>query len=392
MKQRRLEVILKTVERCNINCTYCYFFNGIDQSYLSNPKYISMQTIYAVADFLAQGCKELKYDMVRIYLHGGEPMMQKRSSFDEMCSTFYSVISPIAQLEIVIQTNGILVTEEWIDLFSKYEIGIGVSLDGPKHINDIDRIDHQGKGTYDRVLKGINLLQAAYEEGRIGKIAALCVINPLHSAKEIYRHLVDDLKIETIDFLLPDLNYEMMERHTVETGFKAEDYGNFLCDAFDEWVKDDNPSIFVRVLNSTLSLLTGGHTHLLNFGPSDGSLEAITISSKGDVAPDDTLRSANPELMNTQKNVANSKLSDCLSSPIFKAIKYSQINIANTCQECEWGKICRGGLPLHRYSVENCFDNPSVMCDGLKILYHKVTSYILSKGFPINKLENILFN
>lgn len=388
--KKKLEVILKTVERCNLNCTYCYFFNNIDKSYLLHPKYISLNTVKSIANFLSESIKANNFDKIRIYFHGGEPMMQKKADFDLMCKIFKEQILPKAELDLVIQTNGTLVTDEWIELFSKHQVGVGISLDGPKIYNDSARIDHRGKGTYDRVREGIKKLQDAHKENKIGNIAALTVINPAHHSKTIYRHFVDDLKIYTLDFLLPDMNYEQMAKHTEETGYTALNYGQYLCDIFDEWTKDDNPEISVRILNSALSLMTGGVARLLNFGMPDSSIEAITIASNGDISPDDTVRSADPALMNLNENVNKSTLKECLESKLFKTIKAQQLDIHENCKECLWGNVCGGGFAVHRYSAERGFNNPSVMCDGLKLIYKKIATYLLNNGYSRHELEKTL--
>jgi|HubBroStandDraft_2_1064218.scaffolds.fasta_scaffold74821_2 uncharacterized protein len=73
---RDLDVILKTVERCNIACKYCYFFFGGDTSYEQHPPYISRDTLQAVANFLKVGVTDLAIPRLKINFHGGEPMMQ----------------------------------------------------------------------------------------------------------------------------------------------------------------------------------------------------------------------------------------------------------------------------------------------------------------------------
>src|SRR5438105_10663432 len=80
-----LEVILKTVERCNIACRYCYFFFGGDTSYERHPPCITRATVNEVAGFLKAGAVDLGIDKLQIDFHGGEPLMQKLCDFDWMC-------------------------------------------------------------------------------------------------------------------------------------------------------------------------------------------------------------------------------------------------------------------------------------------------------------------
>lgn len=73
-KISRLEVVLKIVERCNIDCTYCYFFNGQDESFKKHPKSISKNTVNQVSVFLKAAIDDLHIDEIMIIFHGGEPM------------------------------------------------------------------------------------------------------------------------------------------------------------------------------------------------------------------------------------------------------------------------------------------------------------------------------
>lgn len=384
---KKLEVILKTVERCNINCTYCYFFNGGDDSYKFHPPYISLDTIKNTATFLSKACDDFKLEAIQIDFHGGEPTMQKKDQFDAMCQHFYDTLSKKVDLTFALQTNGMLVNDEWIKLFSKYNVSIGVSIDGSKEYNDIARIDHNGNGTYDRVVAGIRKLQQASKEGKVSKISSLSVINTEYPAKEMYRHLVDILNITQFDFLLPDFTHENFAN---QNPLK---YGKYLCNLFDEWVIDDLPNIKVRILRSTLSMLLGRNSELLDLGPENNDMFAFTIASNGDLSPDDTLRTTDPKLIFTNANVNNIDLKEFLDFPIFEALSRAKRELPQKCADCCWNKLCNGGMTINRYSKERIFDNPSVYCEGLKVFYAHVTSYLISKNISFDVIaKNLQIN
>lgn len=381
MKQqlKHLEVILKTVERCNINCTYCYFFNGGDQSYLKHPPYISQKTIKQIANFLKQGCLEMQVKSLKIDFHGGEPLMQKIDDFNRMCETFIDVLAPATQLEFNLQTNAMLINDRWIEALAKYRVGIGVSLDGPPEYNDIYRLDKRGRSTYDKVVKGIRLLQHAAKDYPFLEPAVLCVINPDYSAKRIYRHFVDELKFTSIDFLLPDITHDMA---TTMANFQPAVYGEFLKTIIAEWTYDDNPEIFIRILNSVLTMLLGGATALHGFGVEKDDFTAFTIASNGLLSPDDTLRSADTILMETGLTAYNATLKQFVNSPIMRLLNNSAATLPEDCAGCPWTPICRGGSLIHRYSKDELFTNKSVLCPSLITLFHTVNDYLLAHNVP----------
>ena len=380
----RLEVILKTVERCNLNCSYCYFFHGEDKSYKKHPPLISWNTIQNLTTFLVRGIRELKIKSIQIDFHGGEPTLQKKIDFDRMCQHFRDHLEPLTELTFALQTNATLINDEWIELFSKHRVSIGISIDGPKVINDRFRIDHKGLGSYDRTIAGLQKIQYAVQEGKIEGVAALCVINPKNNALDLYTHLVHELKIKQLDFLLPDYTHY---------NFRDEDsdeYGKFLCDLLHAWVADDDPFIRVRILNSALSLLTGGKTYLKGFGPAFDKIEAITVSSNGDLSPDDSLRSGIPHLMN-KYNVDSISLAKFFVMPEMKKVIQASQNSPDICKSCCWENICGGNALISRYSLEKGFNNASVFCSGLKTFYNAVTKYLIENGVSIDKIKETLF-
>jgi uncharacterized protein len=381
-----LIVILKTVERCNINCTYCYYFNGIDQSYKTRPKYLDPNLFNQLALFLKNAVADFGYQSISVGFHGGEPLMQKKDHFDALCTILKNTLQE--KLLLTIQTNGMLVDDEWIDLFSKHQVAVGVSLDGTKTHNDLYRLDHKGLRTYDRVIVGLNKLHLAYSENKIPSLGLLCVVNPAFNGLEIYKHFVNDLNIRLIDFILPDFNHDNMAAHTLETGITAEHYGKFLCDALEGWIQDDNPQVYIRILDSAISGLLAKESNLSYFGNMGTATPSITINSDGHIAPDDTFRSAAPLLMQTQFNINNASLKEFMAcnNELLSGLDYAIRHIAPSCEECMWKNACGSGSLANRFSTKNLFDNPSVMCGGLKLLFEKLTAFILKSGYPKEKL------
>lgn len=383
---RNLGVVLKTVERCNIDCTYCYMFNMEDNTYLKRPIYLSQDTIKAVAKFLKEGCAAEKIEHLVLEYHGGEPLMQSKEEFDAMCSYFDAELKDTVNVEMVMQTNGMLLDDDWLRLARKYHIGFGMSLDGPKEYHDKYRIDKRGKGTYDKVVEKLQYAQnSPIMQGFPHKVGILAVLNPKFNAKKIYRHFVDDLKLTFFDFLGPFNTYE----HELE--FTAEEYGNFLCDLFDEWVKDNNPKIQIRFLRSILNNFFGKNSLIYGVGPANPlDLPLISIATDGELTPTDELRAIGEGLIYSNANVFNTTLTEFLKSDIFKKISYAQTHLPAKCQTCCWQKVCGGGAIVNRFSKANDFNNPSRYCEGLQMLYRRMTYYLTNNGYSLEDVAKLL--
>ncbi len=376
----RLGIVLKITERCNLDCSYCYYFNGIDQSFKSMPARITKEVIIELGEFLKQGIIDLKLTNIKIGFHGGEPMLLKKNLFDWICEYLTNLLQGV-KLTFSIQTNGTLIDKGWIDLIKKYNIDLGISIDGPEEYHDEFRVDHKKRGSYLKIAKNIKLLQD--ENCQFGVLA---VINPTHDSKKIYRHFVDALRIYSFDFLFPDFNYDKMPPYDFAL------FTKFFSDLFDEWTKDDNPEIKIRIFESYMGLLLGRKS--LIYGIGTGNLDLIpllTIRSNGNLQPTDELMSTDPNTVAfTGASLATTSLKDFLDHKIFKEIKLAQANMPAKCSSCCWSNACGGGGIVNRFSKDNRFDNPSIYCDTLQNFFNKVLKYLIESGIDLEVIKNRL--
>lgn len=371
-----VEVILKTVERCNIACKYCYFFFGNDDSWKVHPQYLSRDAIRDVTVFLKDGVRRMGLTKLQIDFHGGEPMMQRKQDFDWMCSYFRDNLGDDTNLQLCMQTNAMLVTDEWIDLIQKHGVGVGVSIDGPADYHDEFRVDHLGRGTHAAVVKGIRKLQQAHREGRILPIGALCVINPNQDPGRVLDFFVNDLDLRTVDFLLP-------ENTLAGT---PESYGQYLCNLFDAWRRMGDQNVNVRFFRSFFGKLAGHSSFLFLHGDDPITFSAFKISSEGKLYPDDVLFNKNWET----PYVADTNLQDFLETPYFQQIDRLSVELPEKCESCCWAKVCGGGHPWNRYDPATGFNNPSSLCNGLQDFYAHVFSFLIRNGYPQERLMEIL--
>lgn len=378
--KKYLQVVLKTIERCNINCSYCYVFNMQDKSYLKHPKYISENTIDHIIEFLKQGALDYSLDHIGLIFIGGEPLMQKKKVFSDMCEKINKELSPLVKICFSLQTNGILIDEEWIDIFNQFNIGIGISLDGTKEQNDKFRVDHRNRGTHDRVVKKLKLMQQLYR----GKISFLSVINDSNSAIELYNHFVNELDVKSFDFLLPDYNHE-----NKPSDFSAKSYGKFLKELFHEWTKDlSKKNVNIRMITAFFRALFDKTGILCGQGVARvDDLPLISIATDGELGPMDELRNTDPKLvLDNTFNVKNTTLREFLEKDIFSTLKEAQVNQPEECKNCCWKQVCNAGALVNRYSHQRKFDNPSIYCDGLKDYYSEIAAFLIKNGYSKESL------
>lgn len=380
-----LEVILKVVERCNLACSYCYYFEGGDQSYKSKPPVMSLGVVNELATFIKNGVKKVGLTSVQIAFHGGEPMMLKPRIFDEVCAILKSAIEPICPIEFSIQTNGTHINDAWLNLFRKYRIHVGISIDGMQKEQDRDRKFHDGRGSFSVVAENYKKIKKAQaEHGEVVDI--ISVLNARNDYRSVVRQLNASLGVDHFNFLLPDCNRD----DGIPNGDDARDYGKALCDIFEFWA--ERGDIYVREINKMLLRF-----QLASQTPNRESLskkfsrkiyQIIVVRSDGELQIDDTFIPASEWRNNAATfNVRDISLYDYLSQPVFEEVESFYSKTPDECLGCTWRNICNGGDLENRFSKENGFNNPSVYCVGLKMFYRKVVLYLRRNGYPAEVLR-----
>lgn len=373
-KINKLEVILKLTEVCNIDCTYCYFFADTNTDFESKPRQISAKTVAEVATFLASTCSAHEIEYLQIDLHGGEPLMLGKSKFKAMLQKLRSTLDPVVHLVFAMQTNAILLDEEWIDLLVSFGVQTSISLDGPRDVNDRERIDKKGRGTYDRTVRGLRLLQerAASNQGVLGGV--ICVARPDADGRAVYRHFADELGFKRMHFLLPDFTRDSITSEGVEP------YTRFVLAALDEWVQDGPRGVHVRLFNNMLAgILERGISW-----DSDYVYRVLTIRSDGALDPDDDLRNAVPRLFGLGYRASEHSYAQFIADPAIANL-YEQIRRpSRACGNCQMLNVCQSGIsfgqPEHRYSFATKFDNAPIFCETYKTAIRTLAEWCNAKG------------
>jgi len=175
-------LVVKIVQRCNLNCSYCYMYQHADQSWRQRPPFMSEEIFGHLLTRIEEYCDRRPGREMYISFHGGEPMLIGPRQFDRLVGMAVEKLKD--RVSLGMQTNGTLVDDEWIEVLKRHNLRVGVSLDGPPEIHDLSRVDHAGRGSYREVVQGLRKLQ----ENRVFS-SVLTVINPGQSGLEIYRHI-----------------------------------------------------------------------------------------------------------------------------------------------------------------------------------------------------------
>jgi uncharacterized protein len=368
-----LLVVVKVANRCNLNCDYCYMFNAGDISFKRRPPVMPLTIVDAMITRIAAHCRRHKLSRFVFVLHGGEPLLAPMSFYRHFVQTAKSELKDVA-VEFRLQTNGIRLTDEWCMLFRELEIGVGISLDGPRAANDRHRVDHKGRGSFDRTMAG---WKRAVRHGL--RPGLLIVIDIETDPLEVF-DLVKKMNPPAVDFLLPDATYDKPPRRGANASVQSP-HGQWLIKIFDAWTREDNPAIKIRVFNHVMRSILGRADGFDGIG--SGLNEVLVIESDGEIQAVDSLRVCKNEITSSPYNVTDNELDDAFQDKLIQ-LYYSahSSSLCSTCQNCSIHRICGGGFLPHRFSSKNDFDNPSIYCNDLKTMIRHVGDWFVAELPP----------
>jgi len=347
-------ILLKVASRCNINCNYCYVYNMGDDNWKGMDKFMSIETIDGICEALKKliGFQEKHFSIV---LHGGEPLLLGLEKLEYLLSRIRAILSDLYPVSM--QTNGILITDDILTICSKYRVSIAVSIDGPQHIHDKNRIKHNQKGTFHDVITGIGKLRE-HPDANFLNAGLLAVIDPASDAGEVYRFF-KSLGTPSVDFLYKDGNHSKLPPG--KTAADSKEYGTWMVDLLTAYINDPCP-LPIRVLDDMMKVLLGGIVSkeglgLTNFG-------IIIIDTNGTIMKNDTLKSSykGADRFVEPHNIKSGQLLEFLHSREFTTYREMQNPTSLKCNSCPELSVCGGGMILHRWQDNNGFDNPSVYC------------------------------
>lgn len=349
-------IVIKIASRCNINCSYCYMYNAGDLSYLKQPKFISDEIMELFVNKIILYCNRNNLKHFDFILHGGEPLLIKKEDFIKIVEKLLKLRDNGIDTHISVQTNGILVDKEWCEIFERYDITVGVSLDGPKEINDKYRIDKKGNGTYDRVSKGIEILKRYYK----GRFGILSVTNAEINPQEMFDHF-SEANLST-DFLIMESNHDVYK--------PGIDMGEWLIEIFNLWYNSkSNNDINIRLFEVICRSILGDDYGTDSMGTSENSI--LVLETNGGLEAVDVLKTCGDGFTKNNLNIRTHDIEDVFSDTLVDVYYNSGKYLARKCLACPVSEICGGGYLPQRYSSKNGFNNPSVYCnDFLKIITH----------------------
>ncbi len=354
---------------CNLDCAYCFFLEK-EQLYPGSKFRMSESLL---EQYIRQLIESHQLDQVNIAWQGGEPTIMGLDFYRRAMALVEKYRRPGMTFLHTMQTNGTLLDDEWAGFLKEHAFLIGISIDGPRELHDIYRVDKGGGPTFDKVMRGLRLLQKHGVEYNI-----LTTVNRQNGDHplEVYRFLRDEAKTDWMQFIpvVERVNNDggtlLQEGTTVtDRSVLPEQFGRFLSTIFDEWVHNDVGRIYVQTIEAAARNWYGmPSSGMCVFNETCGT--GLAIEHNGDIYSCDHF--VEPKYL--LGNIQQQHMIELVSSP--QQLKFGQAkrdDLPRYCRACDVRFACHGECPKNRF-IETPDGEPGLnyLCAGFKEFFHHV--------------------
>jgi len=367
---------------CNLDCSYCFF--------LSKEMLYPGSRFRMAEELLEQYLRQLieahaRSPVVTVAWQGGEPTLMGVEFFRRSVELAEGLLRPGQQVEYTIQTNATLLDEEWASFFKEHDFLVGVSIDGPRELHDAYRVNKGGKGSFDQVIAGLEQLKRA--DVQWNALTTIHAANAGHGA-EVYRFLRDECGARFVQFIpiiervaeadgegtVPWSSWRdrplYVQRGERVTGrsVTAEQYGRFLIDVFEDWVRRDVGKVYVQMFDVALANWVGEPPSLCIHSETCGL--ALALEHTGDLYSCDHFVEPAYKL----GNIKETPMLELVASQRQRKFGLDKRDtLPRYCLECDVRFACHGGCPKDRF-IRTPDGEPGLnyLCAGYKAFFHHV--------------------
>jgi uncharacterized protein len=337
-------VVVQPTPFCNINCSYCYLPHRSVTTVMAQDTIVTLFTKLFSSSRMPPS--------LTVIWHAGEPLVVPIAFYQTAFETIETLRPGALEIRHSIQTNGLLITPAWCELFKKWNVGVGVSVDGPKHLHDLHRVTRSGRGTFDRTIEGIRILR---REAVPFHVISVLSEGALNSPQEMLDFYVSE-GIEDVCF-----NVEESEGDHVSGLFAAADLRSRFRRFLREFWTLSRRSGQIRLVREIDGMLPRV------FRPDDSALGNVQVEPFGMLNIDclGNVSSFSPELLGLKNDqygdfIIGNILTDSLeemrrSGPMVAMTRDIAAGVDDCRRTCEYFSVCGGGAPVNKLAENGSF-------------------------------------
>ena len=349
---------------CNLNCKYC-FYTPKKELYPDIKMGMSDEVL---EEYTRQYINATYIPEVTFSWQGGEPTLMGIEFFKKAVKYQEKYKKPGMQINNNIQTNGILLDDEWCQFLRENNFLVGISIDGPKELHNAYRKDKKGNSTFDNVIQAIRLMQKYGVEFNI--LATVNRLNGDHPL-EVYKFFKEEIGAQFIQFIpIVELKIEDStgNNNVSSESVLPEQYGDFLIAIFDEWIKKDVGKVYIQIFDAALASWVNYPPSVCLFAPTCGT--AMIIEHNGDLYSCDHFVDSEHLL----GNIMETPLEELVSSS--QQLHFGldkKDKLPSKCTQCNFKFACYGACPKHRFlKDETGEEGLNYLCPGYKKFFSHI--------------------
>jgi uncharacterized protein len=338
---------------CNLECSYCYY---LETTHLYPSPHQFRMSDALLETYVRQYIASSPGPVVQFVWHGGEPTLAGLDFYRHALELQSRYLPQGWTCWNNLQTNGILLDDEWCTFLADAHFDVGLSVDGTKWLHDAYRKDHSGRGTYERAVAAVRRLQAhGIQPDLLCTVTSAIAKEPISVYQALRR-----LDTGWIQFI-PIIRRTPDGQLTAES-VRSEAYGRFLCAVFDEWIYHDLGRLYVQFFAEILLVLSGGTASLCWMAPTCGRV--LVVEHDGSVYACDHF--VTPE--HRIGDLETSLLSALVDAPVQRCFGDDKRDrLPTQCRSCPWLMVCNGGCPKDRFALADDGETGlNYLCSGLR--------------------------
>lgn len=367
---------------CNMKCDYCFYLNKKEHYPESTRFDMSLETLEAhIKNYIqAQpaGCREVTFGW-----QGGEPTMRGLGFYRHAVALQKKHRRAGMNIVNTIQTNGLLLNDEWAAFFSRHRFLVGISIDGDHELHDRYRKNNSGRGSYQQVVRGLRVLQKHNVETNI-----LTVIQNHNGdfGARVYGHL-KQLGAQFIQFI--PVVEAVAGQGVSGRSVTPEQFGQFMIDVFDEWRKEDIGQIFIGHFDNALGMHLGMPSSSCVHSRQCG--DNLVMEHNGDVYSCDHFVYPAHKV----GNINHLNYPDLIETAVHRSFSQRKLlgSQAN-CMGCSQRSLCHGACPAQRIDEQGELSVTAghYLCSGYYKFFSYIRPYLNAMGICIsNKISPVYY-
>lgn len=353
---RNLSLMIKPASsKCNLKCKYCFYNSIADERNVKDYGFIKVEVLEEIVKKAISYCGD---GNCTIGFQGGEPTLIGLDFYKNLIN-FVKKYNKKTKINYFLQTNGILINDEWAKFLKENSFLVGISLDGNKEVHNINRVDYLNRKTFNKVIKATEILEKYNVDFNILVVVTSELRKKIDSCYNLFKKK-NFRYLQFIPYLEPLKSRESKNKYSLSSS----EYGIFLNRLFDLWYRDimNGEFMSIRFFDNILGVFLGysyescdmnGVCSCQNIIESDGSVYPCDFYTYEYLRVGNIIYENFEEIHNKESTISFIK---------------SSINTSIKCKVCKYSKLCRGGCRRHR---ENQEDGLNYFCSAYYDFFDK---------------------